>query len=88
MIRLYGALLSLGLFAVLRTMEADLLVLAPSADARILSLYPNSNYEKDLISVYTERGNEQRTLTRRSRNQAVAVKQGHGGQDRSFQRFV
>jgi hypothetical protein len=42
--------------------EADTFLLEAATDLRILSIYENSNFEKDFISIYTAAGNEQRSL--------------------------
>jgi len=62
MIRIFGVLLFLGLFVVPRNAQAESFALEPVADARILSVYPELNWGGDLISVYFDEGNEQRTL--------------------------
>jgi hypothetical protein len=42
--------------------QAETFVLEPVGDVRILSIFPDSNFENDFISIYTAPGNEQRTL--------------------------
>lgn len=53
------AIVALGM---VQLASADLLTLNPTADARILSIFPNTNYTVDFLPTYSAPGNVQRTV--------------------------
>lgn len=61
MTRVHTALLA-GVAALATAAHADLLALNPTADARILSIFPDSNFATDILATYHAPGNAQRTL--------------------------